>query len=52
MAAEMNARGYTTRRGGCWTDQAVRQILKRRKNIIAAEVLIKRRYIGWDRGRP
>lgn len=51
MAAEMNERGYTTRRGRCWTDQAVRQILKRRKNIIAAEVLTRRRYIGWDRGR-
>jgi hypothetical protein len=52
IAAEMNERGYTTRRGRCWTDQAVRQILKRRKNILAAEVLIRRHYIGWDRGRP
>ena len=49
IAREMNARGYATRRGGCWTDQAVRQVLKRRRNIIAAEVMKHRRFIGWDR---
>jgi hypothetical protein len=49
IAREMNARGYTTRRGCCWTDQAVRQVLKRRGNIIAAEVMKRPRFIGWDR---
>ena len=52
MADEMNERGYTTRRGRHWTSQSVRQILKRRKNIVAAEVLIRRHYLGWDRGTP
>ena len=49
IAAEMNDRGYVTRRGKRWTDQAVRQVLKRKRSIIAAEVLKRRRYVGWDR---
>lgn len=51
IAAEMNERGYATRQGKRWTDQAVRQVLKRRKNIINSEVLNRPHYVGWDRRR-
>lgn len=34
IAAEMNAYGYVTRRGSPWTDQTVRQMLKRMKQSV------------------
>ncbi len=51
-ATEMNNRGYTARHGGIWTDQTVRQLLKRRRNVIITEVFDgqpRMRFIGWDR---
>lgn len=51
IATEMNERGYTTRQGKCWTRQAVRQVLKRYKNVMKGEVLNRPRYVGWDRRR-
>jgi hypothetical protein len=51
-AAEMNHRGYVARHGGIWTDQTVRQLLKRRHHIIGTEVFDEQprvRFIGWSR---
>lgn len=52
IAVEMNTRGYTTRRNGPWTDQAIRQMLKRRPNLITAEVFNeppRSGFVGWHR---
>jgi len=49
IARALNAQGYTSRQGKTWTDQTVRQLLKRRRNILAAEVINQPRYIGWNR---
>jgi hypothetical protein len=50
MATEMNLHGYLSRYGGPWTDQTVRQMLKRRQTVITTEVFDQpRRFIGWNR---
>jgi hypothetical protein len=52
IASELNANGHTTRHGGPWTDQTVRQLLKRRRHLLDREVLIAQpqpRFIGWNR---
>jgi hypothetical protein len=52
IAAEMNARGYTSRRDGPWTDQTIRQMLKRRPHLIIAEVFNeppRSGFVGWQR---
>jgi len=51
MASEMNARGYTSRQGLPWTDQTVRQMLKRLHPGIAAEVFKGQAtvFIRWNR---
>jgi hypothetical protein len=50
MAAELNANGHTARHGGPWTDQTVRQLLKRRRHLLDGEVFAARpRFIGWNR---
>ena len=52
IAADLNANGHTTRCGGPWTDQAVRQLLKRRHHILGSEVYqaeARLQVIGWDR---
>lgn len=48
IALEMNDRGYTARCGGPWTDQTVRQVLKRRGNLLNSEMIDKVRFIGWN----
>lgn len=37
IAAKLTAEGHTSRRGGIWTDQTVRQILKRTNRHVAAK---------------
>jgi hypothetical protein len=52
MAAEMNARGYSSRQDGPWTDQTIRQMLKRRHHLIIAEVFNEQprlAFVGWQR---
>jgi hypothetical protein len=52
IVARLNATGHLSRRGGPWTDQTVRQVLKRmakRFKDLRAEVMSPRRLIGWDR---
>jgi hypothetical protein len=52
IAVELNANGHTTRCGGPWTDQAVRQLLKRRHHILGSEVYQAQPrlwIIGWSR---
>lgn len=48
IAVEMNDRGYTARCGGPWTDQTVRQVLKRRRNLLNTEMMDTVRFIGWN----
>jgi hypothetical protein len=56
IATKMNEAGHTSRRGGPWTDQTVRQILKRLKKItikdirseVVSDIEVKGpRFIGW-----
>lgn len=54
IARKLNAAGHTARRGGPWTDQTVRQILKRIKpqrglksEVIDTLTSGTRRMIGW-----
>lgn len=52
MASELNTNGHTARYGGPWTDQAVRQLLKRRRHLLDGEVYAAQpqsRFIGWNR---
>jgi|SRR5882672_7343251 len=49
IARQLNARGYVTRQGKPWIDQTVRQILKRKGNVISTEILQPRRYLGWHK---
>lgn len=52
IAMELNANGHLTRCGGPWTDQAVRQLLKRRHHILGREVYhaeARLQFIGWSR---
>lgn len=52
IVACLNATGHVSRRGGPWTDQTVRHVLKRMVKPfkeLRAEIMAPRRLIGWDR---
>lgn len=49
IAQALNARGHVTRLGRPWTDQAVRQILKRKENVIKTQIFQSPRYLGWHK---
>jgi hypothetical protein len=54
LARILNEQGFTSPNGGVWTDQTVRQVLKRiskmvRHRDISSQVLKPYRIIGWDR---
>ena len=38
MAQTLNANGFTARQGGPWTEQTVRQLLKRRHSLLITEL--------------
>jgi len=51
MARAMNANGFSSRQGGPWTEQTVRQVLKRRQSLLTSELFDEQpeHIVGWTR---